>query len=342
MLYICIPSFDEGPTVGVLLWKIRKVFQDFSREYEILVYNDASTDATSETLESYAKVLPLTVLGGDTRVGYASALATLCRTASQRTRYARRDAVITLQADFTDEPEHIPELVKRFEGGADIVVAEAEGLPDGPKAVRRMRQFAPWALRWSIRTPGVRDPFGSLRLYRVSVLRDALKAAGDKPLIAADGWAANVDLLLATTPHARRLETVALRPSLRPAPAGVARQADGRRDGALSLRTRGAPASAARGPDRGDVIRSSDWRRTLVLLLVLSAIAAQGALVAQEGVATVAPASSAPDGTRSPSPLASDSSTTSSSARSRSGVGAWRCSTPSRCAATRRGTRAFA
>ncbi len=64
MLYICIPTFDEAPTIGVLLWKIRKVFQEYSREYEILVYNDASTDATAETLEPYRKVLPLTLLGG--------------------------------------------------------------------------------------------------------------------------------------------------------------------------------------------------------------------------------------------------------------------------------------
>lgn len=219
MLYICIPSFNEAPTIGVLLWKIRKVFQEYSREYEILVYDDASTDATAETLEAYTKVLPLTVIRGESRVGYATALATLCRTATQRTRYARRDAVITMQADFTDQPEHIPELVKRFEGGADVVVAESS-LPAaaGPAPVRRLRRFAPWALRWSIQTPGVKDPFGSLRLYRVSVLRDAFKAAGDRPLIAGEGWAANVDLLLTTLPLARRVETVSMEPryDLRP------------------------------------------------------------------------------------------------------------------------------
>lgn len=218
MLYICIPSFDEAPTVGVLLWKIRKVFQEYSREYEILVYDDASTDATAETLESYKKVLPLTVIRGESRVGYARALTELCRAAAQRTRYARRDAVITLQADFTDQPEHIPELVKRFEGGADVVVAESANPNAGPTPVRRLRRFAPLALRLSIQTPGVKDPFGSLRLYRVSVLRDAFKAAGDTPLLAGEGWAANVDLLLATLPHARRVETVTMesRYDLRP------------------------------------------------------------------------------------------------------------------------------
>jgi len=228
VLYICIPSFDEAPTIGVLLWKIRKVFQEYSREYEILVYDDASTDATAETLESYTKVLPLTVLRGESRVGYASALAALCRTATQRTRYARRDAVITMQADFTDQPEHIPELVKRFEGDADFVVAESATPLAGPTPVRRLRRLAPWALRWSIQTPGVKDPFGSLRLYRVSVLRDALKAAGDTPLIAGEGWAANVDLLLATHPYARRVETVPMEPryDLRPRESRVKLLAD--------------------------------------------------------------------------------------------------------------------
>lgn len=218
MLHICIPSFNEAPTVGVLLWKIRKVFQEFSREYEILVYDDASTDATAETLLSYTKVLPLTVMRGERQVGYARALSELCRAATQRTRYARRDAVITLQADFTDQPEHIPELVRRFEGGADVVIAESVALPAHPVAVRRLRRVAPWALRWSVKTPGVKDPFGSLRLYRVSVLRDALKAAGEGPLISGERWAANVDLLLTTVPHARRVETVTMEPryDLRP------------------------------------------------------------------------------------------------------------------------------
>jgi glycosyltransferase involved in cell wall biosynthesis len=219
VLYICIPVHNEAPTIGVLLWKVRSVFQDYSREYEIFVYNDGSTDATDETLAGYTGVLPLTILGGKERVGYARALAELFQAASQRTRYARRDAVITMQGDFTDPPEKIPEFVKRFEGGADIVIGEARTDPERhPRKVRQMRQLARWALRPSVKTPGIGDPFGTFRLYRVSVIRDALRNLGAAPMVNGDGWAANVDLLLSLAPYARRVEVVELEPryDLRP------------------------------------------------------------------------------------------------------------------------------
>ena len=216
MLYICIPPFDEAPTVGVLLWRIRKVFQEYAREYEILVYDDASTDATRDVLEPYAKALPLTVIGGKERVGYARAVDALLREASQRTKYPRRDAVILLQADFTDQPEGIPELVKRFEGGADVVVAERV-VPDGaPETIRKLHKLAGWLPKvWPIRkavtVPGVSDPFGSFRLLRITVVRDLLKASGDGPVTRAEApWQANLEFLQAAAAQARRLENVSL------------------------------------------------------------------------------------------------------------------------------------
>jgi glycosyltransferase involved in cell wall biosynthesis len=210
VLYICIPSFNEAQTVGVLLWRIRTVFQDYSREYEILVHNDGSTDATAETLAPYGKVLPLTVIGGTEHVGYARSIDALCRAVSARTRYPRRDAMITLQADFTDQPEHLPELIKRFEGGADLVIAERAIAPATPKPVRRLRWLGSWSLRLSAAVPGVADPFGALRLYRISLIRDLLKAAGDDPIVTGEGWGVNLELLRRAAPLARRLETVAL------------------------------------------------------------------------------------------------------------------------------------
>ncbi|MGH7733404.1 MAG: glycosyltransferase, partial [Gemmatimonadales bacterium] len=61
MIYVCVPCHNEAETVGLLLWKVRQVFSDFPREYQLLVGDDASTDQTAEVLRPYAKVLPLTV-----------------------------------------------------------------------------------------------------------------------------------------------------------------------------------------------------------------------------------------------------------------------------------------
>jgi glycosyltransferase involved in cell wall biosynthesis len=243
MIYIGIPVYNEAPTIGVLLWKIRHVFQQYGREYELLVYDDASTDATPEVLRPYTEVLPLTVLRGETHMGYGAALNVLCRTAAQRTRYARRDALVTMQGDFTDQPDHIPELVKRFEGGADVVVVEQPPSTSGPLPSRRLRRVAGWFRRAFVQIPGVQDPFGSFRLYRISVLRDAAKAAGgpDSSLVTDDGWAANVELLLRTTAVCRRVETVQFAPryDLRLRPSRVRPLA-----GALSLYRFGRAARA--------------------------------------------------------------------------------------------------
>jgi hypothetical protein len=59
---------------------------------------------------------------------------------------------------------------------------------------------------------GVADPYAALRLYRISLLRDLIKSTGDQPLVTADGWAANVELLMKAMPLARRVESISVDP----------------------------------------------------------------------------------------------------------------------------------
>ena len=79
MIYVCIPSHNEAPTVGLLLWKVRQVFSAFEREYQLLVGDDGSTDATSEILQPYTRALPLTVIRSEERRGYARTVESLLR-----------------------------------------------------------------------------------------------------------------------------------------------------------------------------------------------------------------------------------------------------------------------
>ena len=206
MLYLCIPSHDEAPTVGPLLWKIRKTFQAFPREYEILVADDASSDATSEILEPYTKALPLTVIRHGERHGYARSLEELLRVAVERTDRPRRDAAVVLHADFAHGPEYLPEIVKRLESGADIVIGQATVTGEPRRAARLVRKYARWLLR-GVQVSGVKDIVSGYGAFRLFAVRNALREQ-QGPLLTAEGWAANAELIARVARHARRVDTV--------------------------------------------------------------------------------------------------------------------------------------
>jgi glycosyl transferase family 2 len=211
LIYICIPAHNEERTVGVLLWKIRQVMAGFPRDYQILVANDGSTDRTTEVLSPYQRVLPLTVIHIDRRRGYANALELLLREAVRRAEYPKRDVVVTLQADFTDDPDQILAMLKRIEAGADVVAANLE-LPRGaPRSLRWPRWLGNYLLRKRSYPDGVSDPLYGVRAYRVMVIKRALEGRGPERLLTWDGWAANAELLRLTQPHSRRTEGIACR-----------------------------------------------------------------------------------------------------------------------------------
>jgi glycosyltransferase involved in cell wall biosynthesis len=207
LIYICIPAWNEARTVGVLLWKIRQVMAEFPRDYELLVLDDGSTDGTEEVLAPYARVLPLSVIRSELTQGYAASLERLIREAVARSAYPRRDMIVVLQADFSEAPEDIPALIRRMEGGADVVgAASIQTAGELPRGMFWSRRAMSWLLRRAPVPPAIQDPFSGFRAYRVSVLKRALAERNGHPLLSRRNWGANVELLLAVTPHVRRAE----------------------------------------------------------------------------------------------------------------------------------------
>ena len=209
MIYVCIPAHNEARTLGLVLWKLRKVFADFPREYHLLVSDDASTDETRERLEPYTQALPLTVVTNETRQGYAATLEALLRRTTRMTDRPKRDCAITMHADFTHDPQFVIEFVKLLESGSDVVVGEDLG--GGHLASwsdRVVRWSAPRLLASRFPVPDVKDVVSGFCAFRLFTLRAAFHDTPGGRLLQTEGRSANAELLSHASKVARRVDTL--------------------------------------------------------------------------------------------------------------------------------------
>jgi hypothetical protein len=208
MIYVLVPAYNEASTVGLLLWKVRQVFAAFPREYQLLVVDDASTDGTDEVLAPYARALPMTLLTHRERRGYARSVEELLRLATSRTDRPRRDLAVVLQADFSDPPDDIPEMVKRVESGADLVLADYRRRRGLSRREALARRLVPLLARRRAGAGAALEQVGTLKAMRLITLARVLSARGGRPLLTREGWAADIELLGAVAAEARRVEVV--------------------------------------------------------------------------------------------------------------------------------------
>lgn len=199
MVYFLIPAYDEERTIGLLLYRIRKVMEGSRRRWLVLVLDDGSRDGTAEHVESYKRLVPLLLFRHADNRGYGASLDRLLREAARMSRVPERDVAVTIDADFTVDPGPVPDMVKEIEAGADIVI----GSTRAPQAADtrppfRARLFArvlPWIYRSVQPVNGVNDYASSFRAYRIALIKRALRQHPEA-LVSATGRAAAAQLLL--------------------------------------------------------------------------------------------------------------------------------------------------
>ncbi len=115
LLSIVVPCHNEEQCIGKFFESLNPVVAGLSMDYEVIAVNDGSTDRTLNILQKVAESdKHVRVLSLSRNFGKEPAL-------SAGIQYAKGDAILTIDADGQQPPKLIPDFIKKWEGGAQIV-----------------------------------------------------------------------------------------------------------------------------------------------------------------------------------------------------------------------------
>lgn len=115
MLSIVIPVFNEEACLQQLYNELLSVLLALDYPYEILFVDDGSTDNSVKVIENLSRTDPnVKCLQFSRNFGHQIAL-------TAGLDYATGQAVIVMDADLQHPPEFIPELLKKWKEGYDVV-----------------------------------------------------------------------------------------------------------------------------------------------------------------------------------------------------------------------------
>lgn len=197
MIYILLPVYNEECALDELFNSISSVLKRLGQEYEIVVVDDGSTDATVGMLERYKGVFNLRVcrhvenkgLGVAIKTGFEELFGCL----------KKGDIIITMDADNTHPPEMIGDIKREIDYGADVVIASRYkdgGVEVGVPFVRRVLSHgANFILRAIFPFGEIRDYSSGYRGYGSRVLFEARKKMGER-FIEEKGFSVMAEILI--------------------------------------------------------------------------------------------------------------------------------------------------
>lgn len=117
---VVIPVYNSAVILPHLLERLHPVLERESADYEIILVNDGSSDASWEAIAGQARTNPR-VTGINLTKNYGQHNALLCGV-----RAARMEYILTMDDDLQHPPEEIPRLVEEIQKGWDVVYGAPE------------------------------------------------------------------------------------------------------------------------------------------------------------------------------------------------------------------------
>lgn len=116
VISVVVPVYNEQDNILVLEKTLKIILGPIEPDYEIIFVDDGSTDNSLNIIRELAKT--------DRKVKYVSFNRNFGQQAAITAGldFASGDAVITMDADFQDPPELLPEMLKAWETGNDVVL----------------------------------------------------------------------------------------------------------------------------------------------------------------------------------------------------------------------------
>lgn len=176
-IIVCIPAFNEAKTIAEIIKKSKKYSTG------VIVYDDGSTDDTSEI----AKSAGATVIRNPENKGYGVAVRSLFQAAKEQDA----DVMVTLDSDGQHDPDQIAEVIEPLKQGFDIVVGSRFLKSDGKQRLPKYRSFGIKTitkLTQAASYHGLTDSQSGFRAYNKNAL--------SKINLFEDGMAVSTEILL--------------------------------------------------------------------------------------------------------------------------------------------------
>jgi len=200
-----VPAYNESASIADLIDRIAEVSRTGGWVWELIVVDDGSADDTGDIARAKAAAgLPVDVVRNEPNRGLGYTIRRGLRLAAEAAD--GDDALVTLDADLTQDPAYVPAMLAALdERSADVVIASryrrGSGI-EGLSAFRRLLSYGASALI-AVTRPirGVRDYSCGFRAYRASAIQWGFASYGDD-FVSESGFACMVEIAERLKGHA--------------------------------------------------------------------------------------------------------------------------------------------